>query len=71
MRKGKEGFGWMLFRKDGKKFIAYLSSFDYGYFTPVFPNRTTALAWRDKRLEMPSLKIRRMKLDIASKRLSP
>lgn len=63
MRNRKEGFGWMLFRKDGKKMIAYLTSFDWGYFTPVFPNRTTALAWRDKRLQMPSLKIVRMKLD--------
>ena len=60
----KEGYGWILERKEGKKYIAHIAAFGPAatQFLPVFPTRKAALEYRDLRLQMPHLKARRVEI---------
>jgi hypothetical protein len=60
----KDGFGWMLFRKEGRKRVAHVAhAGPCGTpFVPVFPTRRDALEYRDKRLQIPRLVAKRLRI---------
>ena len=59
-----EGFGWILYRKEGKKRIAHVAMAGPcgTKFVPLFPTKRDALEYRDERLGMPNMVAKRAKV---------
>lgn len=64
----KDGVGWMLFKNDGKQFVAHKASARPAGtpFVPLFKTRRDAIEYRDLRLEMPHLVPMKMALAVTS-----
>lgn len=62
----KDDLGWMIFRKDGEKLIAHVAAAGPcgTRFIPMFATKKAAAEYRDFRLQIPGLKIKRIRVTL-------
>ena len=55
-------YGWILFHRDGNKYIAHKAAASPAgtKFIPLFATKKAAIEYRDLRLEMPTLRAKRV-----------